>query len=40
MEGNGTLARGRDKLEAEINYFYVIEQDGYFGCCMYPDDRC
>ena len=29
MEENGTLVqRSRDKLEAEINHFYVIEQDG------------
>ena len=44
MEENGTLLqRSRDKLEAEINHFYVIEQDGRIlgSAALYPlDDHC
>ena len=44
MEENGTLVqRSRDKLEAEINHFYVIEQDGRIlgSAAMYPlDEQC
>ena len=44
MEENGTLVqRSRDKLEAEINHFYVIEQDGRIlgSAALYPlDDQC
>ena len=44
MEENGALVqRSRDKLEAEINHFYVIEQDGRIlgSAALYPlDDKC
>ena len=44
MEENGTLLqRSRAKLEAEINHFYVIEQDGRIlgSAALYPlDDHC
>ena len=34
MEEKGVLVqRPRDKLEAEINHFYVIEQDGRILIC-------
>ena len=42
MEERGALVkRSRDKLEAEIDHFYVIEQDGrILGCAaLYPLDR-
>lgn len=44
MEENGTLIqRSRDKLEAEINHFYVIEQDDRIlgTAALHPlDDQC
>ena len=44
MEENGTLLqRSRAQLEAEINHFYVIEQDGRIlgSAALYPlDDQC